>query len=381
MIYSVNFKRLANQVEPLSFVKFLKDNGWTQFMTKKEYLKIFQKKIGDEAYQVNIPLDPYLADYNRAMYNAVETVAIAEKQDIEKVLLWLLNPDADILKVRIQHDNIKAGNIFFDDAIKVYENVKKLLTAAAQDVVEPKRYHRGRVADSILQFINNCKFGQTEVGSYIVPIICPFAELDEFGEYRELSLFNEDRWNASLTRKVTNKIMNNISVIKFKLDNGEYSGLLERQNEEIISANFYEALADMNLKNSQMEFIAQWSPAVKPDRTIVSRVELSSQYYEPIRKIIDELKPSAKRSMKIIGRIKSLSSSPDAQKRESGRISVVYLDNQDKKKTLSLTLNKEDYDKALKAHRLGSYVEIFGKFSNDRRNKTVFQYESFSIME
>lgn len=68
------------------------------------------------------------------------------------------------------------------------------------------------------QFINNCKFGQTEIGSYVVSVVCPFAELDDAEGYKQLSIFSEEEQCAdSLTRKVTNRIMSNVSFIKIQL--------------------------------------------------------------------------------------------------------------------------------------------------------------------
>ena len=154
MIYSVDFKKLTEKINPISFVKYLKDTGWMQFPTKK-------------TFQVTIPMNRDLLDYQDAMYQAIETVAFVEGQSMEQLLLFLLNPNTDILKIRLDRKNIEAGSILFDDAIRVYENAKKLIAATAQDVLHPKKYHQGRIDDAVSQFINNCKFGQTEIGTLI----------------------------------------------------------------------------------------------------------------------------------------------------------------------------------------------------------------------
>lgn len=384
MVYSVNFKNLAGRVNPIVFVKYLRDNKWNQYDIPRQYVKIFQKNIDGDDFQVNIPLDKSLSDFEYAMYKAIETVSFAEKKTIGQMLLFLLNPNSDILKIRLEYTTVEQGNILFDDAIKVYDNAKKLLTAAAQDVVHPRPYHRGRVDDSITEFINRCKFGQTEIGSYIVPIICPFAELDEDGMYRELSLFsNEDECTNSLTRKVTNKVMTNISNIRDNIDNGKYGRLAISEGDSIISANFYEALTGMNIKTEgvSLEFVAQWSPAIKANRASVNRVKISSEYYQPILEAIRKLRPHRDEVKKIIGRVKSLTSSPDAEKRTSGRVSVVYLDDNDTGRTVNVDLCKEDYEKALKAHSMGSYVEVFGKFSNNGIQTTSMGCESFNIVD
>lgn len=42
MIFSVNFMDLTEKISPLAFAKYLKDIGWEQFPSKRQYIKIFQ---------------------------------------------------------------------------------------------------------------------------------------------------------------------------------------------------------------------------------------------------------------------------------------------------------------------------------------------------
>ncbi len=383
MIYSVNFLDLTEKINPHAFSKYLKDTGWTLFPTKNEYVKIYQTTASNgDSFQVNIPMDKSLSDYKSAMYEAVETVALVEKQSTEQLMLYLLNPNTDILKIRLDRKDIEAGNIFFDDAIRIYENAKKLLLATAQDILHPKRYHLGRTDDAISKFINNCKFGQTEIGSYVVSVVCPFAELDEVEGYRQLSIFSsEEQCASSLTRKVTNRIMTNVSSIKSNIDNGDFDKLSADDESSIISANFFEALTGLSLdtEGSNVEFIAQWSPVVKANRSSHNRISLTHDYYQPICDTISKLRERKKQTTKIVGRIKKLESSPDLAKRTSGKITVVYLDDNDNKKTTTVNLSKDDYDRALQAHSEGNHVEITGELTGSRN--TSLTCESFSIIE
>lgn len=382
MIYSVDFKKLTEKINPLSFVKYLKDTGWMQFPTKKTYVKIFQiSKAHSDFFQVTIPMNRDLLDYQDAMYQAIETVAFVEGQSTEQLLLFLLNPNTDILKIRLDRKNIEAGSILFDDAIRVYENAKKLIAATAQDVLHPKKYHQGRIDDAVSQFINNCKFGQTEIGSYVVSVVCPFAELDDAEGYKQLSIFSEEEQCAdSLTRKVTNRIMSNVSFIKNTIDEGNYSCLSESDN---ISANFYEALAGLNLKedDTNLEFIAQWSPTVKKNRASCDRIMLSNNYYEPISVATSQLRECISTKTKIFGRIKKLESSPDPEKGNSGKITIVYLNEEDKPRTITANLNKVDYEKAIEAHSHGNHVEIVGDITNSGKKNATITCESFAILD
>ena len=383
MIYSVNFMDLTEKISPLAFAKYLKDMGWVQFQSKRQYIKIFQYEKNDDFFQVVIPTEKKLNDYKEAMYKAVVTVAKVENKSVEQVLLYLLNPNTDILKIRLEKKDVEAGNILFDDAIRMYESAKKLLAATALDILHPKKYHQGRMDDCVLEFLSSCRFGQTEIGSYVVSVVCPFAELDENEDYKQLSIFSDEEQCAnSLTRQVTSRVMKNISFIKNQIDNGELDKLLLQDNDKIISANFYEALGGLNLDSdgADVEFIAEWSPIVKNTGCTEDRILLTHDYYQPIEIAIGKLKEETNRSTKIIGRIKKLESSPDVQKRKIGKITVVYLDENDKPKTVTANLNKNEYDRAIKAHERGCHIEIVGELSSGKR-PFMSSCESFTVIE
>ncbi len=382
MTYSVNYMDLAEKISPFAFVKYLRDTGWQLFQSRRTYIKIFQYEKDSEFFQVTIPVEKNLSDYKQAMYKAVETVSEVEDKSVEQVLLYLLNPNTDILKIRLERKEIEAGNILLDDAIRIYENTKKLLAATALDILHPRKYHQGRIDESILKFLSSCRFGQTEIGSYVVSVVCPFAELDDNYNYKQLSIFSDEEACAnSLTRQVTNRVMENISFIKKHIDNGELEQLISQDTSNMISANFYEALGGLNLDSdgTDVEFIAEWSPAVKNKSHVKKRILLTHDYYQPIETTIGKLKDRTNRSTRIIGRIKILESSPGVQKRVTGKITVVYLDENDKPKTVTSLLRKDDYDKAIKAHERGYHVEIIGEISGGKR--ASMSCESFVVIE
>ncbi len=385
MIYSVNFMELTEKINPLAVAQYLRNTNWKEFETKRDYVKIFQY-ITDAGkfYQVQIPMGKELADYKTAMFDSIAQIALAEGQSTERLMLYLLNPNTDILKIRLQKNDIEGGSLSFDDAISLYGNAKKLIAATAQDVLRPQRYHQGRQDDAVVSFVNNCKFGQTEIGSYVISVVCPFAELDESEEYKQLSIFSDEEECAnSLTRRVTNRIMQNVSTIKKSIDRGRLETLVSDDENPLISANFYEALAGMNLKteDTTIEFSAQWSPVVKINRYQESKISLSHDYYQPIITTIEKLRGSISTHQRILGRVKKLESTPDANKRESGKVTIVYLDEDEKKKIVSVQLNKDDYNRAIEAHEAGRHVEVIGDIENGNGRTRSMTCESFSVIE
>ncbi|MCD7956610.1 MAG: hypothetical protein LUG93_12885 [Lachnospiraceae bacterium] len=382
MIYSVNFLDLSDRINPLAFIKYLKATGWRQFQTKRTDIRVYQIERESDFFQAVVPLDKNLRDYKTAMYHAVKTVADAEQRPIEQMMLYLLNPNTDILKIRLDKKEVEAGNILFDDAISLYENTKKMIAAAAMDVIHPRKIHQGRPDDVVTKFLSECRFGQTEVGSYIVSVVCPFAELDEKKGYRQLSIFSEEEQCAdSLTRKVTSRVMNNLFAIKSQIDKGETEPLVSGEGDSAISVNFYEALNGLTSDSdtADIEFTAEWDPAVKNNMCRTNHIRLSRDYGQPIETVISKIREAKNKATTIIGRIKKLESAPDVSQRKTGKITLIYLDDSDHKKTAVANLEKDEYDRAIEAHASGKYVEIVGDLAKGR-NSTI-TCESFRVLD
>lgn len=383
MRYSVNYLDLAEHINTLLFSRYLKDTGWEQFPSRKTKVKVYQHENDTGFYQVNLPMDKSLSDYKEAMYLAVQTVAIAENRDPKSVLLYLLNPNSDILKIRLANPNVESGNIPFDDAIRVYDNTKKLLAAAAQDILHPRKYHQGRIEDAVSKFLSECRFGQTEVGSYVVSVVCPFAELDDQKGYQQLSFFSdEEKCANSLTRKVTTRVMENLHWIKNTVDEDNMEELVAQAEKCGISSNFYEALMNLN-ENSEgtdLEFMAEWSPTVRNEQCSHNRILFSHDYYEPIRATVNRLRQQKATATKIFGRIKQLDSTPDVAKRKDGKITVVYLDENNRSRTIIVRVDKNDYDKAITAHSKGYFIEVIGQMTKSAKRTAMMECEAFQII-
>lgn len=382
MIHSTSFLSLIENINHSAFAKYLKDTGWRQFKSKRTNVKIFQREEAGKFFQVTLPVERELSDFNTAMYKAVEIVAEVEKKSVEQVFLYLLNPNTDILKVRIEKNNVEAGSILFRDALPIYVNAKNLLEATTLDILQPKRYHQGKANKATLDFLSHCRFGQTEIGSYIISIICPFGELSEDDVYKQLSIFSdEERCMNSLTRKVTAKVMTNLDRIKSCIDDGEIEKLVSFDESDMISANFYEALAGMNMEEPgvALGFEAEWAPVLRRPENVNSRLVLTHDYFQPLQEVIGKLKEETEKFQQIIGRIKKMESSPDAQERTKGKITVAYLDDKNRARTVSAILSKNEYHQAIAAHERGLYVELVGTLPGNHGNQ--IECESFKVLE
>lgn len=71
--------KLIDEIDPLSFIIYLKDAGWHEFNRKSSYTKIFWREVNGKFTQVTIPIDKTLNDYKEAMIRALKIVAEADK--------------------------------------------------------------------------------------------------------------------------------------------------------------------------------------------------------------------------------------------------------------------------------------------------------------
>lgn len=405
MIYSVNFVDMTLKLDPLAVTKYLSQTNWELYPIKRKDIKIFQYKKEDLFEQVTIPLDKLLRDYKNAMYDAICKIAYVEKKSVEQLMLYLLNPNTDILKIRLDKKEVESGNIMFDDAIRLFVNAKKLIAATALEVVNPKKIHYGRINGPVQKFLSQCRFGQTEIGSYVVSVVCPFVDFSETEGYKPLSIFSDEEQCAnSLTRKVTNRLMTNVATIKQEIDDGNLESLANYDSP--ISSNFYEALNGLgtNTEDTTVEFMAEWSPMIQSNRYQCNRISVTNDYYEPIKTIISMIKECTNERMEIVGKIEELIVAPVIHNREYGTIErteivgkiielkaapvidnraygtiVVYVGDNARAKSVTVKLDREDYDKAVVAHQHGKAVKVIGDLKG--QVKSVMENVIFSVVE
>ena len=369
--YSVHYEELAGRVNPLVFKRYLLGNGWTQCKTKRDGVFVLRYKKDGQFEQVMLPNDPEFYDYSLGLFIAVKDVAKLEGRPIEQVLLTLLNPHSDVIRIRINNPEIETGSISFDAAVDLYENTRKLIAASARDVLHPRNLHTGRLDDSVQKFLSQCRFGQTEIGSYVIPVVCPFVGLNNNSD-KQLSISDEDNEEEcaqSLTRQVTRHIVEGIKSI--------ISATETKSSLDIpVSANFCDAVASIcdQPPETEVDIQVQWSPVVRQNVPAFSSVKLRRDYVAPLRDISKSLKPNpeqqknSEQAKKIIGRIQDLKADPLPANQQSGQIKVVYLDEQGKTGTLTASLDSENYLEAIEANQKGLFVSMKGTIPEGSKN-------------
>jgi hypothetical protein len=357
---------------------YLRNTGWERIAVPKPSIALFHKTIGQELYEIILPLSKHFADYIERIADVLEVISVAEQREIHQILTDLALPPADLVRFSVINPETISGTISFLEGFNLLENAKKALFTTACDILQPEKYHKRLGLKGAQQFIEQCRLGQTEKGSFVASILCPFVNqtLDE--KAMQLSFFDDSiDFKNSLTRQVTLRLMRNLDLVKTAIDEGAEDSIINLEGDKIISANFLESIIELNSfkEQNEIEISTSWSLFAPESHHIPNKIRLSNDY------VPNKIKPKDKGIEDIfIGRISQVKADPDPNTRAEGEIILNYvLGDEEKVSKARVILEKEAYKKACEAHQNGQTVRIKGKLFSWNRSKMI-ESLSFEIV-
>ena len=379
---------LMKAVPELRFTElqaYLRNTGWVRIETTKQSVGLFQKEVGANFYEAIVPLSKDFKDYAYRIFDVLEAIANAEHREIDQVLTDLSIPPADIVRFRVINRDTFGGTISFLDGFNLLESAKKALFTTACDIVQPEKYHKRLGLKGAQQFIEECRLGQTEKGSFIASVICPFINQTPEDKAQQLSIFNNsDEFKGSLTRQVTSRMMFALAEVKTAIDRGEENKIVELEGDQMISANFLESIVELNTNryNTEIEIMTSWSVFAGERPDITTAIKFSNDYIPVLENIITKIKPIDKGfDDDFIGKISMTKADPDIHARAEGEITLNYIiGDEEKVSKARVVLNNQDYDKACEAHKEGKSVKIKGRLVTIGRSKTI-ENPSFEVVQ
>jgi hypothetical protein len=385
----MNSSDIFKAIPELKFTEiqaYLRNTGWTRVETGKPSIAIFQKESSAQFFETLLPLNKDFADYNYRILDVLEAIAKVENREIHQILTDLSLPPGDIVKFRVINRDTIGGTISFLEGFNLLESARKALFTTACDIIHPEKYHKRLGLKGAQQFIEECRLGQTEKGSFIASIICPFINETLEDKGQQLSIFNkEEEFRNSFTRKVTLRLMKTLSAMKSAIDRGEESRIVDLEGDDVISANFLESIIELNSaknNNTEIEINTSWSVFAFEKVITPTSIKFTNDYIPVIESIINKIKPIEEGiDDEFIGRISQTKADPDPYTRSEGEIILNYvLGDEEKVSKARVVLTSEDYEKACEAHKNGKTVRIKGKLITSGRSKSI-ENPVFEIMQ
>lgn len=374
---SLNKKIMDLVINKISFAtiqRYLINRYWEKKESKREHIAVFYID-NPKPLEILLPLDRNFSDYSDLIHNALFKISSNENRELEQVINDLLLPPSDVIRFRVDNKRTEYGLITFTEGFSLLENAKKSLFTTACDIVHPTLYHKRMSYKSAQQFIDSCFLGQTERGSFIASVVCPFINETIDDKPAQLSLYNsEEDLIASFTRRVTKRYMKSLFLLKNIIETGNHKLIEEAAPSDIISANFIESIVELGEygEKEEIEIFVSWSSITKEIINIPKSVSFTRDHISPMESIIAKLKPKDEgKEGSYVGKVSKAQAEPDTSNRSEGEITFNFIGDEDKIIKAKVFLNTVDFSKALVALDKGSNVKISGKLKTSGKIKTI----------
>ncbi len=365
---------LLSRVEPTHLRGYIRSNGWNRISTSNQAfadVAIFRKN-SDE---VIVPQKTDFGDYARRIGDIVETLSNTEKRSKFQILNDILIPPPDILRFRVTSPTSENGTVPLAEGLGLIAGSKKALLASAHQVLHPHRFHPRLKRAEADEFMNSCRLGQTEHGSFIATFICPVTVQIEFNDPNSSSPTNEP-----FSRKVTSGLIRGVSAILSAIDQDDLDPIKSQQDgSAIVSANLCDAIVEMQPTTmTNLTIGASWAPTLTPPANLPNQIEIRRDYISAIKEIAKDLRPQVDPQEDLfIGKIDSLHGSASENGKVEGDVVLTFIYDDDEMLKAKINLGAKDYSLACDAHKLGKYVQVSGILHRSYRTNWIREPKNF----
>lgn len=340
---------------------YVRTRGWVQARPVGR-LMVFNRAEPGSLDQVLVPMDSGRSDYADRMLEVVEKLSRFEGRPAGRVLVDLLNYDADVLRYRVISSRAERGTLPLTQAIELLTGAKQSLLAAAHSAILPRRHHPRLNRTDAVQLLDACQMGQTERGSFVVTIACPLHApgLDQADLVSDAQPF---------ARRATSLLGRALTELNSAIEENRVNSVVD-QAEPLVSANLCEAILKMRPadETGALEFIPSWASSEPMADDRLSRpVMFSADEFSSIEDVYRQLRPvegpTAKPWIAFVDELKGTEG--EAGTREGDVVFTLFDD--DELVRAKANLNAAEYQIAYGAHSPTRPLVVFGQLSRGPR--------------
>ena len=355
-----DFKAYIDKLDVEKICLFLNRHGWREIGSLKSgRIKQFEKDSVDDA--ILVPFSKKFSDYYNVFTDSLQVLSNSESSTLISLLNKLINPSCDLLKWRIADSDTFMGSIPFDTMGNNIDHIKDLLAVSCLDILKPSTFHKKVLTNEVVTQIKQYKFGQTEIGSYILSILSPL------GTY-QYDIFNPIVEELPLTRRINLRLLDNIDKIQNSVEKNS-SELIDCIQSQEISVNFLTALSDLYIENrdAQVSISANWNSDVpnSSDISVVTDVTLTPRCIDKVMEVAEANTPQEQQNVEktFYGKITNIGGAAELDNRSTIKIKIACIGDEGRKITVQAEMPYSTYDIAEDAFENADTVKVTGILS------------------
>jgi len=372
----------VTQITSTDLRDFLKGNGW----------KVNPSALDDGLYvldhpdferrQLVFPVQQSAADFLDSILSVIHKFSHLAHEPIPSIISRIIGVRSDGLRLRVasRKDDSTLPLDFVSDLVG---NIEKLLKSAACTVVKPRILHPRLSHREAVQMIGHTRFGQTEVGSFIINVSCPINALDAQGT------LEIDEADAPFVRRVFNTMGKGIHTLVRAIEADTLGNLVDElraSSEPLISSNMCEALSAMyddDLDNS-IDIGFHWS-SLRPVTSSLKLKPITIQrdYFSRIEEVRKELRSvELEEPESYIGTVERLDGDMGEDGSRSGSaLLVLFLTDEGQSVRAHVSLDSKQYTAAIRAHETnGVYVRVTGRLRSGQQPRNLTEIAQFELV-
>ena len=163
-----NIEAILRKVNPTLVTAFLIRNGFERKGGRTGKVDIFENQHSDVLL---LPVDQDARDYSTRLRDLLELFT-SPLRSIDDIVGKIVLPYSDIFRYRIETPESTWGHLRLSYTHEAMQALYDLLRFTAAGVSTQRPDYR-RISESAKLFADQCRFGQTEYGSFVLKVFCP----------------------------------------------------------------------------------------------------------------------------------------------------------------------------------------------------------------
>lgn len=377
----MNNSSIIKSLRPMDTASYLKSHHWIHAESIGELADVWKlTSSASTDYEIVLPLDQNSSEYARRFAEVLQVLETVEDRPVTQIIHDIITTTIDTVRIRISNSDTETGTLPLQKAVKLIEEAKELMLAAACAAASPfpRSVYASRKPPEAVQYMETLQMGQTEPGSFILNIQSRVSP-----RLIQPSIGFESWENEPFARRTTLMLANGLHASRIAVKEALNTESLQPFEDAAslgVNANLCEALAGMagNGENQIVDISLNWAASREVAVNTPSKFLFSSEMFPLFAEAAKQLrlqKPIP--DYELVGMVTSCSRDKE---NEPGKVVVTVL-NSSEFKRVQIELLNEDYLNAVRAHEKQEPVYCTGELVKQGKLYSLINPRDFHNME
>ena len=307
--------------------------------------------VGGAQSEIIVPRTERLGDYASVVATLIETFAEVDGQDELTVYRSLVIADRDVVRVRAAESD--DGSVTLNQGADLIGGARDMMLSAACSLRDPRPVYRAGANREAADLLKRVRLGETDQGSFVVTLLTPVVPPPM------PALFPDpDDPNAPIERRMTRRLVEALRAARGAVERtvaGE-EGAFGESVASGVSANLCEALVRIIEPFPTLDVGVSWA-STRPMTASGTVVRFGWADTAVLREAARSFRDRGPRpDVRLHGFVRLLKR---GQADDDGTIGLVA-DVDGQRQSVVAVLEREDYERAVQAHRDRALVVLTG---------------------